>query len=373
MQKHTLNILYVEPFYSGSHKQWIDSYKRYSNLNIEILSLPGKKWKWRMHGGAITLAKEYNSIKKRYHLILCSDMLNLPVFKSLCYDNLANSKVVMYFHENQLSYPWSPLDQDLELKRDLHYHYINYTSSLISDYNYFNSNYHFNSYIDGLKKYLQKMPDFKNIDTIDLILQKSDILPIGCNTNKKNKYNNKNNIPVILWNHRWEYDKNPDLFFKILFELAESNFQFKLIVVGEKYSDYPKIFDIAKDRLSNQIIHFGYCEDYQDYIKYLEMAHILPVTSNQDFFGISIVEAVSYGAHPILPKRLSYPELFNYELNPNIFYNNKSELKDKIISSINNLDLLLEKTKILAQNTINKFNWSTVSEQYDRAFKDLIN
>ena len=103
------------------------------------------------------------------------------------------------------------------------------------------------------------------------------------------------------------------------------------------------------------------------------MAHILPVTSNQDFFGISIVEAVSYGAHPILPKRLSYPELFNYELNPNIFYNNKSELKDKIISSINNLDLLLEKTKILAQNTINKFNWSTVSEQYDRAFKDLIN
>ena len=35
-----------------------------------------------------------------------------------------------------------------------------------SDYNYFNSNYHLLSYIEGLKKYLQKMPDFKNIDTI---------------------------------------------------------------------------------------------------------------------------------------------------------------------------------------------------------------
>ena len=149
MQIYKLNILYVEPFYSGSHKQWIDSYQKYSTHNIHILSLPGKKWKWRMHGGAITLAKEYNKFKNTFDIILCSDMLNLPIFKSLCDDSLSNSKVAMYFHENQLSYPWSPLDQDLELKRDLHYYYINYTSSLISDYNYFNSNLIINNLISN--------------------------------------------------------------------------------------------------------------------------------------------------------------------------------------------------------------------------------
>ena len=372
MQTHKLNILYIEPFYSGSHKQWIDAYQNYSNYNIQILSLPGKKWKWRMHGGAITLSEEYNKSKNHYDIILCSDMLNLPVFKALCFDNLSNSKVVMYFHENQISYPWSPLDKDLELKRDLHYYYINYTSSLISDYNYFNSKYHLISYINGLRKYLQKMPDFRNINTIDLILNKSDVLPIGCNLDKKINYNQKDTRPIILWNHRWEYDKNPDLFFKILFELDDDNFEFELIVLGEKYNDYPEIFDIAKNKLKDKIIHFGYCENYKEYVQYLELANILPVTSNQDFFGISIVEAVSYGSYPILPKRLSYPELFNDSLNPDIFYNNKSELKDKIISAIKNINSLSDKIKLLSEGTINKFNWEVVSKQYDEKFKELI-
>ena len=39
MQISKLNIVYIEPFYSGSHKRWIDSYKLYSKHNIEILGL----------------------------------------------------------------------------------------------------------------------------------------------------------------------------------------------------------------------------------------------------------------------------------------------------------------------------------------------
>ena len=133
----------------------------------------------------------------------------------------------MYFHENQLSYPWSPLDKDLVLKRDLHYHYINYTSSLVSDYNYFNSQYHLDSYIKGLKKYLKKMPDLRNEDTINSIYNKSSSLPIGCNLKNDKKMIKKN--PIILWNHRWEYDKNPELFFKTLFELKNKKIKFNCI------------------------------------------------------------------------------------------------------------------------------------------------
>ena len=54
-----MNILYIEPYYSGSHKRWIDSYKKYSKHDITILHLPGNKWKWRMHGGAITLSNQF--------------------------------------------------------------------------------------------------------------------------------------------------------------------------------------------------------------------------------------------------------------------------------------------------------------------------
>ena len=367
MQGNKLNILYVEPFYSGSHKKWIDDYSKFSNHNIEILSLPGKKWKWRMHGGAISLAEKYNNKKSVFDIVLCSDMLNLPVFKSLCEDNLAQSKVIMYFHENQLSYPWSPNDKDLKLDRDLNYYYINYTSSLISDHNYFNSQYHLDSYIDGLRKYLKKMPDFRNLESIDLIKKKSSVLPIGCNLTKN--ILKKIEYPVILWNHRWEYDKNPKLFFETLFELNDLKIDFSLIVLGENYSEYPKIFDTAKDRLKHKIIHFGYCENYTEYLGYLKMSNILPVTSHQDFFGISIVEAVSYGCYPILPKRLTYPDLFNYKKNKFLFYNSDLELKDKLVSVIKNIKNYTSTIKEVSQKTFDKFNWENISKKYDYTFE----
>jgi len=323
-----------------------------------------------MHGGAISLAEIYNNNNRVFDIILCSDMLNLPVFKSLCKDNLSQSKVIMYFHENQLSYPWSPNDKDLKLDRDLSYYYINYTSSLISDHNYFNSEYHLDSYIDGLRKYLKKMPDFRNLESIDLIKQKSSVLSIGCNLTKN--ILKKIEHPVILWNHRWEYDKNPKLFFETLFELNDLKIDFSLIILGENYSEYPEIFDTAKDRLNDKIIHFGYCENYSEYLRYLKMSNIVPVTSHQDFFGISIVEAVSSGCYPILPKRLTYPDLFDYKKNNFLFYNSDLELKDKLVSVIKNIKDYTSTIKEISQETFDKFNWKNISKKYDSVFENLM-
>ena len=181
-----MKILYIEPYYDGSHKQWIDSYSKYSDHSIDIISLKASKWKWRMHGGAITLAKEYDSLTEEYDLLLCSDFLNLPVFMSISKKKFDKTPIVMYFHENQVSYPWSPKDNDIKLNRDFHYFYINQTSSLASNWNLFNSEYHLNSYLDGLKEYLCKMPDNKNIETIDQIRDKSTVLYLGCDLKKFN-------------------------------------------------------------------------------------------------------------------------------------------------------------------------------------------
>ena len=370
MQLSKLNILYIEPYYTGSHKQWINSYKRYSKHNIEILKLSGQKWKWRMHGGAVTLAYEFNKLNKNFDIILCSDMLNLPVFKSLCNYKIESSKVVMYFHENQLSYPWSPQDDDLKLNRDLHYHFINYTSSLVSDHNYFNSQYHLDSYMKELLKYLKKMPDFRNEDTLDEILVKSSILPIGCELKINKSFVIK--APIILWNHRWEYDKNPEMFFNVLFDLNDRGINFSLIVVGQKYKEYPDIFNKAKKKLKNNILHFGYCESNEEYLHLIKKSNILPVTSYQDFFGISIVEAVSNGNYPILPTRLSYPELFDFKNNSDLFYNNKSELKNKLINIINNIENIKDRVNNLSDYVFEKYSWMRITEKYDSNFIELV-
>ena len=78
-----MNILLVEPYYTGSHKQWADGYKENSSHNVKILSLKGQFWKWRMHGGAITLARMFNDLKWDPDLILVTDMLDLSTFLSL--------------------------------------------------------------------------------------------------------------------------------------------------------------------------------------------------------------------------------------------------------------------------------------------------
>ena len=53
------SILLVEPYDTGSHAAWMRGYQRHSQHHVEILSLPGQYWQWRMQGGAVTLARMF--------------------------------------------------------------------------------------------------------------------------------------------------------------------------------------------------------------------------------------------------------------------------------------------------------------------------
>ena len=363
-----MKILYIEPYYADSHKRWIEAYIKHSKHDIDILKLPGNKWKWRMHGGAITLAEQFINNKLNYDLILCSDFLNLPVFKSIAQSSIKNTPVAMYFHENQITYPWPEHDPDKALNRDLHYHYINQTSAMVSDWNFFNSEYNLDSFLIGLDEYLRKMPDHQNISSVEKIRKKSSILHIGCELSKFNqhKVENNNKTPIILWNHRWEYDKNPELFFQSLFKIKEMGIDFNLVVLGQKFSSTPRIFDSAFKKLKNNILHYGYCDSFDEYAKWLWKADIIPVTSNQDFFGISIVEAVYCNTSPILPSRLSYKELFNEGGNTKIFYSKDEELVNKIIKALKDENKLENYSSLTTY-----YDWKNIVSKYDQDFESI--
>jgi len=117
-KKH--NIALIEPFYGGSHKYWIDGLIENLDFNFFTFTLPARHWKWRMEAGAISLAYKINQQKTEFDLFVVSDMLNVALFKSLLIDKYKKTKLILYFHENQLSYPWSKEDNDVKLKRDKH-------------------------------------------------------------------------------------------------------------------------------------------------------------------------------------------------------------------------------------------------------------
>jgi len=48
--------------------------------------------------------------------------------------------------------------------------------------------------------------------------------------------------PLVIWNHRWEFDKNPELFFSVLGQVDETGKRFRLALLGENYQNVPQAF-----------------------------------------------------------------------------------------------------------------------------------
>ncbi|MFZ6052285.1 tRNA-queuosine alpha-mannosyltransferase domain-containing protein [Halocola ammonii] len=365
-----MRIALVEPYFSGSHKSWATELQRHSSYSIELFTLPGRNWKWRMHGAAISLAKKVNEIETAFDLIVVTDMMDLSVFKSLLSPVHNLTPIALYFHENQLTYPWSNRDPDAKDEKAGHYQFINYSSALVADRVYFNSAYHMNSFLDALKPFISTFPDHKNMSTIAQIEKKSSVLPIGIDLKKFDEFEAKewepNEVPIILWNHRWEYDKNPDDFFQCLFDIKEQGYSFQLVVLGAHFRTHPKIFTKAKEVLSNELLHIGFCESFEEYARWLWKSDILPVTSIQDFFGISIIEAIYCKCLPILPNRLAYPEHITTK---DLFYDSYSELlsilKDKIESNISS-------EKVDNRNAVLHYDWEVTIREYDQKWRELV-
>ena len=365
-----MKILLLDPYFTGSHKSWALGYQQQSVHTIDILSMKGQFWKWRMHGGAVTLANQFDKSSLKPDLILATDMLDFSTFLSLTRKKTASIPNALYFHENQLSYPWSPRDRDMKGKRDKHYGFINLTSALSSDNVLFNSRYHLDSFIQKTTMLLKNFPDYNELDSIRIIKEKSKTLHLGIDLKRFDAHQSQyDGPPLILWNHRWEYDKNPELFFETLFQLNKDGFDFNLAVLGENFNTTPSIFDETQKVLKERIVHFGYCESFSEYAKWVWKADIIPVTNIQDFFGISIMEALYCNTYPLVPDRLAYPELLPEKFHKDHIYRDKTDLLQKLKECILNID---DKRNNQFSQIAQPFDWNTMAPIYDNLFRDLI-
>lgn len=361
----TVKIALLEPYFIHSHRSWAEGLQEHSQHEIKIFSLSGAHWKWRMHGSAITLVMEMLETGFRPDLVLAGDMTDLTVVRSALHLKGISAPCLVYFHENQLTYPWNPTDADLKLKRDRHYAYINYTSAWCADAVLWNSAYHHKVFLDELPKFLEAFPDHQNVETVEEIRNKSHVIYPGIDFSslEKMKTDEKYDAPLVLWNHRWEYDKNPIDFFNALYKLSERGVHFKLAVAGQSFGEEPSVFAEARERLQRYIVHWGFAESFNEYARLLWLADVLPVTSHQEFYGYSVLEAVHCNTYPLLPHRLVYPEHFT---DNDFFYHNRDELVSK-------LEMLLASIKKIRGFDGMKYTehlaWPQLAVQYDTLFE----
>lgn len=243
-----------------------------------------------------------------WDVLFCTDMLSLSEFRGLCPLPVRRLPAIVYFHENQLTYPTRNDDA-----RDLHFAYSNMTTALAADSVWFNSAYHRDEFLTALRSLLKRMPDFGHEELVDSILARSAIqypgIEIPPGQYARERASERLPGPLrIVWASRWEHDKNPDLFFAALEELSRLETPFEVSVLGESFLNSPDCFGPARRRFSDQIRHWGFAKDRTEYLRVLSESDVVVSTAAHEFFGISILEAVAAGCFPLVPHALAYPE-----------------------------------------------------------------
>lgn len=308
-------ILIIDSFFTGSHKYWGQKLQENLPYDVKLLTLSGKYWKWRMEGGAYELAQKFKTLNEKPKVIIATDMVNIPLFYAFSELTKEETPCILYFHENQFAYPISDLDTDKKQGRDNHYSFINLTSALFANHLVFNSEFNQLSFTKGAQTLINNLPENKfSLSNIN-----SSVIYPGIEKPLDTNEIKENSAPVILWNHRWEHDKNPDLFLKGLNHLKSKNIKFKLIILG-KGTEKQDIKSFFENNFKSELIHCGYAENRTEYSNLLSQATHLPVTSKHDFFGLSVAEGMSHGCFAILPNHQAYPEHLKENPNSGVLY-----------------------------------------------------
>ncbi|KAH3852204.1 hypothetical protein DPMN_094705 [Dreissena polymorpha] len=382
-------ILLLEPFYTGSHRQLMDLLHA-DVPGSSLVTMTGKKWHWRARTGALYLSMTIPR-SHCFRTLFASSVLNLAELIALRPD-LSPLKKVLYFHENQLTYPVQAHKQRPE--RDFQYGYNQIMSCVVANQVLFNSEFNKTSFLANIKSFFKLMPDHHPSGVADQISPKCHVLNypivfpetvpevnnVGSATgdvtsnmlcasqNKEDcvkhahisgtKRLKKDDSPLhIVWPHRWEHDKNPESFFQAMVQLQAAGCDFQLSVIGDQYSEVPAIFEEASSQLKDKIRYWGFQKTRGEYFRVLHEADVVVSTANHEFFGVAMLEAVHCGCYPLVPNRLVYPEIFPDE---NI-YNTDNQLFKRLRDFCKNPSMLRRKE---IKIDTHRYSWASHRAQF---------
>jgi glycosyltransferase involved in cell wall biosynthesis len=226
---------------------------------------------------------------------------------------------------------------------------VNYTAALCADAVIFNSDFHRRDFLGALPALLGRYHDYNELQTIAQIAAKSHVLSPGVDLDSLAAGRSggadtlplastlslgPSSPPILLWNSRWEYDKQPEAFFAALEELEKRDVPFRLIVAGEHIDPGAAEFVAARERWAARIEHWGYAPTRAAYAALLRRAKVVVSTAIQEFFGIAVVEAMACGCAPVLPRRLNYPDLIPPALHGECLYDGPTELLDRLADAL---------------------------------------
>ena len=246
-------VLIVEPYGSDSHRAWAEGLATHLDHDVRTIIDRPQRWRWALRYGAVALAQQIDRLCADGwvpEVAIISGMVHTSALVGLARDSLRNARIVSYFHETQLRYPDFDVAGRQRVASD-EFALVNASSMAVSDVSVFNSAYHRDEAMAGLVRLFSDKPDAApSVAT--------RVLSIGIDVAPRAPQTSSNELPLIVWNHRWDHDKNPQGFFRAL--EAVEHLSWRLAVVGDNERIDPQEFNMARERFADRIEHWGYLE-----------------------------------------------------------------------------------------------------------------
>ncbi|MDT8410234.1 MAG: DUF3524 domain-containing protein [Wenzhouxiangellaceae bacterium] len=296
------NAWLLSAYRAQSHAAWADwLVSTFDGFDWQRFELPGRHFAWRIRGNPLSWLDTLPDQPPA--LIVATSMVDLATIKGL-HPRLAGVPCVYYFHENQFAYPQSRTQSSV-----IEAQMVQLYGALAADCIRFNSVYNRDSFLEGVDTLLGRLPDQLPRGVRERLEQKAGVLPVPIVPIPAREPGFERDRRLIVWNHRWDHDKNPDLFADVLIALAEAGVDFRLALLGWRHRHEHPALQRLRRKLPGRIL-VDECLARTEYRALLARASIVVSTSIHEFQGLALLEAVSAGARPLVPDALCYPEMY---------------------------------------------------------------
>ncbi len=264
---------------------------------------PARHFSWRVEAsGWIWGLGEDADFEQSYDLIIATSLSGLAGLRALR-PALAAVPTWVYFHENQFAHP---LESRQQTSHQVGWQFASFQNALCGDWVSFNTAFNRDSFFEGLKALLKKVPECLPGDPAAALAERSDVLHVPLTSEFSALRPLPKERDLIVWNHRWEWDKQPERFLQALLELQAEGQSFRLAMLGCG-GGADNRFAAERTALGAAVVRWGEA-DRGTYRQWMGRAGIAVSCALHDFQGLAVLEAAQAGAVVVVPKRVAYPE-----------------------------------------------------------------
>jgi glycosyltransferase involved in cell wall biosynthesis len=372
-------ILLLSAYHAQSHAVWAERLQAlFPDWYWNCLCLPPRHFNWRIRSNGLHWAyAERDTLEQHWDLLIATSMVDLASLRSLV-PSLCSIPSVVYFHENQFAYPDN---ETADARENIEPKLVPVYSALSADRIIFNSDFNRDTFLEGVRNLSKRLPEplpegaLKKLENSGVLAV--PLLPADSGDRDDDMVGMvEAGVLDVVWNHRWEYDKNPALLLAIVQQCLKDTPAVRFHIVGQQFRQRPSEFEeIARildewgESQGKPAGVRGYLEDVA-YRRLLHSADVVLSTALHDFQGLAVQEASVAGCSPLAPDDLVYPEYLGREF---LYAANGSaeEVADDVVRRLQGLLARKANGEKLPVPDLTRYEAKAVKLEYARLFSEL--